>query len=108
MNLRQGFSHDHGPYAALVSSGMAEALSEVHEALTSILLFLIVGHVLGVLLDSLLGQENLVRAMWTGRKKIPADAQQDDAPQSSVGRFVMALVVAGLGLAAVILGAPVV
>lgn len=98
---------DAGPYAMLVKSGIADALSEVHETLSSFLLFLIALHVLGVLADSLLGRQNLVRAMWTGIKRVPTNDPENDVSEPPAWRFILALMVSAMGLAAVIWGAPV-
>lgn len=98
---------DAGPYAILVAPNTADALSEIHEILYSILLFLAALHIFGVLTDSLLGRENLVRAMWTGVKRVANDDPAADAPEPSIWRLLVALILAAIGLAAVIWGAPV-
>jgi cytochrome b len=75
---------DAGPYAVLMSPNFNNILSEIHEELSSIFLILIGLHVMGVLVDSLLGRENLVRALWAGIKRVPAKEPEGDALESSV------------------------
>lgn len=66
--------------AAVTASGWAgfqdlggEWLGEAHELLASLMLAVVGVHVLGVLAGSWLHRENLVRAMFTGRKAGTAD-----------------------------------
>jgi len=59
-----------GPLAGVVSSGTAHAVAELHEGLSGALLGLIALHLVGVLVESLLTRDNLVRAMITGRKAV--------------------------------------
>lgn len=50
----------------------AEWLEELHEALGEGMFILVALHVGGVVLTSLLQRENLIKAMWHGRKAAPA------------------------------------
>lgn len=49
--------------------GESEIIEEVHEVSANFTVFLVVIHIAGVITESFLHRENLIRAMFTGRKK---------------------------------------
>ncbi len=59
-----GWASAHGPLAG------AHWLEEAHEFAAGLFAALVVVHLAGVAIGSLLGWENLVRSMFTGRKRI--------------------------------------
>jgi cytochrome b len=66
-------SEGQGPLAGtLFSSWNGKWMEDIHEFLADFTLLLVFTHLAGVLFSSLLEGENLVKAMWTGRKKLRA------------------------------------
>jgi len=59
-----------GPLALLAGSsgGLEEVFEEVHEVFASLMVLLVVIHVAGVVVEGLVHRDNLVKAMFTGRK----------------------------------------
>ena len=70
--LVYGVEEHAGPLAGMltgVGESWSEVFEEAHEFLANLTLLLVVGHVAGVVVESLLHHENLVRAMFTGYKR---------------------------------------
>lgn len=59
-----------GPLAdTFIASFSGELIGEIHEFFTGVILTLVILHILGVIFSSLAEEENLVRAMITGKKR---------------------------------------
>ncbi|HKK13232.1 MAG TPA: cytochrome b/b6 domain-containing protein [Gammaproteobacteria bacterium] len=72
-----GVEHHAGPLAGwLANAGhnTKELFEESHEFFANFTLFLVILHVAGVLVESLLHRENLVRSMFTGSKPVRDEA----------------------------------
>ena len=64
-----------GPLAMLGGSSefLEDAFEEVHEFFANFLVLLVVVHITGVVAESLIHRENLVKSMLTGRKRVRDD-----------------------------------
>ena len=63
-----------GPLAPLVSKAVSNQLTTWHYWNTNVLLALVAVHLLAVLYHAVVMKENLIGAMFTGLKRMPADA----------------------------------
>lgn len=84
--LLYGIGDGAGPLAWVsVSPWLDEAAEGVHEFLVDFPLLLVLIHVAGVVFESVSHRENLVRAMWTGRK--PQAVEASEVTRSSAGEI---------------------
>lgn len=71
-----GINYQDGPLATLVeniSDDTSDFLEDLHGQLSNFTLLLVAIHLLGVVVESVVHHENLVHAMWTGKKRITAE-----------------------------------
>jgi cytochrome b len=70
-----GGEEKQGPLAGIADYAIGNSAKAIHWILALSLLAMIAGHLAGVIGESLLQRENLVRAMITGRKRLPPDVR---------------------------------
>ena len=101
--LALGGEEKQGPLAAVIGYSVGSAAKRVHAWLTALLLAMVAGHIAGVAAESVLGPDNLVRAIVTGWKKLPPTAPVP-TPRAARPALAGALLVVLVGAAAVTLG----
>jgi len=70
-----GGEEKQGPLAGIADYAIGNSAKTIHWILALALLAMIIGHIVGVIGESLLQRENLVRAMVTGQKRLPPDVR---------------------------------
>jgi len=88
-----------GPLAVLVSKATSDGMTAIHHVTQKLLLALIALHVLAVLYHWRVLKQNLIRAMFTGVKRLPAELAQE----MSAVRFASSWRALGLLVAAAVL-----
>ena len=66
--LTLGGEEHHGPFAGLISFPAADVFREIHEFSAWAMLAMVVVHISGVIVESMVHRENLVLAMFSGYK----------------------------------------
>jgi cytochrome b len=87
-----------GPLADMIPLTMARLIAGLHEAAFNVLLVLVTVHVLGVVVDMVLHRENLIGAMWSGRKCIDAQDARAERPFKPLWWAVAAAAVATIAI----------
>jgi cytochrome b len=90
----------------VLSTGLFGGGEELHETFGNLIIVLAGLHVLGVLLESVIGRENLVAAMIHGRKTLDADAACSEGRPAGPVRAAGALVATVLVAVAAIQASP--
>jgi cytochrome b len=90
-----GAQEGQGPLAGWLGFPLGNGFEELHEAVASAMLALVLVHIAGVLVESLVHRENLVHAMFTGYKR-----QEGTAPGSAMHRAVAVALIATAAAAA--------
>jgi cytochrome b len=93
--LEVGGEEKYGPLAGLVGYTVGENAKVLHAILFKVLLAMIAAHVTGVLIESVLHRDNLIGAMLTGWKTLPAGTPTPAprAAQSWTAAAVMTVIV---------------
>lgn len=97
--LALGGEEKQGPLATVIGYSVGSAAKRVHRWLTITLLAMVAGHIAGVAAESVLGPDNLVRAIVTGWKRLPPTAPVP-TPRPARPVLALALLVALSGTAA--------
>lgn len=90
-----------GPLSLWVSQSTSKALSNIHETVVNILLLLIAAHVVAVISYLIFKRDNLIGAMFTGRKELKLAPGSEPRMVSPIFAFAI-LAVCALGVVALV------
>ena len=97
--LAQGKTGGTGPLTALMPSALIGPVGAIHQFLGTAILFLAGFHLLGVVAESILLRENLVRAMMSGQKVAKSPDERDARAVPAWRGLVLAVLLVGVGFA---------
>lgn len=86
------------PFFKYVSTGLVRVLREFHEMNASLLFVLIGLHLAAIVYYRVIKRENLIQAMVTGKKQIPAGVPAEDARGGSPWLALIVIVLAAAGV----------
>lgn len=86
-----------GPLYPFVSKSLSDRLTSLHRLNANLLIALVVTHVAAVLFHALVKKEDLVRAMFTGVKRLPAGLQGTEGLRVASNWLALILVAASVG-----------
>jgi len=89
--LTLGSEEQHGPAAGWLGFDLMRVLKGAHKLGAIAMLLIVVGHVIGVVAESILHKENLARSMLTGYKRAGADTPQSTPRLAIAGIMLMAI-----------------
>jgi cytochrome b len=92
-----GGEEKQGPLSAIISYAVGFAAKQVHFWLVIVLLILVTSHIAGVVAESLITHDNLVRAIITGWKQLPPEAPVPTLRPARPLRAVALLVILAAG-----------
>jgi cytochrome b len=88
-----GGEENRGPLSGLLPYAWGHLIKKFHAAASYTLLFMVAVHITGVFVESRLHHENLLKAMWTGKKEIdPSLSSETSYLEISLYRFTSAIV----------------
>ncbi len=82
---------DEGPLAHFVGRKTSDAITGIHALAFNVLLGLVVLHILAIVAYAVVKRHDLVRAMVTGRKRLPATMQQPRFASPALAAAILAV-----------------
>lgn len=97
-SLELGGREGLGPWRAFISYADGRLVGNVHSLVGTLIAVLIGGHLLGVIVESVLMREDLARSMISGRRKHPTVIRVLGRPRIGLPLAALVLVAGGYGL----------